>query len=125
MREARVFLPFKADIALSTTGKRSELITQVSPGIRIISQGGRVRGSLDYSLSEFLYANNTRGRQSQNALNTLGSVEIYDKLAYVDFSGLISQQSVSAFAAQSNSPGAINPNSPIARRLLANVRALK
>ena len=96
---------------LSTTGKRSELITQVSPGIRIISQGGRVRGSLDYSLSEFLYANNTRGRQSQNALNTLGSIEVYDKTAYVDFSGLISQQSVSAFATQSNSPGASNANS--------------
>ena len=102
---------FTDNSLLSSTGKRPELITHVSPGIRIVSQGGRVRGSLDYSLSEFLYANNTRGRQSQNALNTLGSIEVYDKAAYVDFSGLISQQSVSAFATQSNSPGARNANS--------------
>ncbi len=96
---------------LSSTRKRKELITQVSPGIRIVSQAGRIRGSLDYSLSEFVYANNTRGRQSQNALNALGSVEVADRFAFVDFSGQISQQAISAFATQSNSAGANNPNS--------------
>jgi len=85
------------NVRQSNTNQRSELITQISPGIRISSTGGRIRGSIDYSLTEVLYANNTIGRQSQNSLNATGTVEAVDNWAFVDFSGAIGQQSISAF----------------------------
>ncbi|MCY7308535.1 MAG: hypothetical protein LH632_20855, partial [Rhodoferax sp.] len=34
---------------LQGNGGSSDFITQISPGIRIFSNGGRIRGSLDYS----------------------------------------------------------------------------
>jgi uncharacterized protein (PEP-CTERM system associated) len=99
------------NVSLSSSGKRSELITQVSPGIRLSSNGGRIKGSLDYSLTEQLYANGTSGRQSQNALNANGSIEAIDNWAFVDFSGLIGQQSISAFGAPAGDGSALNANS--------------
>ena len=93
---------FTNNAFLNDANKRSELITQLSPGIRISSTGGRIKGSLDYSLTELLYANNTSGRRSQNSLNAAGSIEAVDNWAFVDFSGNIGQQSISAFGAPSS-----------------------
>ena len=53
---------------LSSVNQKSDAITEVSPGISISSTGGRIRGSIDYSLTEVLYANNTSGRRSLNSL---------------------------------------------------------
>ncbi len=90
---------------------RSDLITEVSPGIRITSKGGRIQGSLDYSLTEQFYARNSSGRRSRNSLNGSGSAEVIDDWAFVDFSGVVGQQSISAFGAPSTNLGAINGNS--------------
>ena len=91
-----------------TSNSRSDLITQVSPGIRITSKGGRVQGSLDYSLTEQLYARNSSGRRSQNALNATGNAELLENWAFVDFGGVVGQQSVSAFGAPTGDGSAIN-----------------
>lgn len=99
------------NVALTNTGKRSELITQVSPGIRLSSNGGRVKGYLDYSLTEQLYANGSSGRRSQNALSAAGTVEAIDNWAFVDFSGSIGQQAISAFGAPVGDGSALNGNS--------------
>ena len=96
---------------LQSGGKRTDLVTQVSPGIRISSNGGRIRGTLDFSLNEVIYANNSRGRQSQNALNATGSVELVDNWAFIDLSGSIGQQAISAFGTQSSSGTVTNGNS--------------
>lgn len=88
---------FTNNARLDNANKRSDLVTQVGPGIRISSTGGRIRGSIDYSLTEVLYANNTVGRQSQNNLNATGTAELVDSWAFLDFSGNVGQQSISAF----------------------------
>lgn len=93
---------FTNNVRLDNANKRSELVTQVSPGIRISSTGGRIRGSIDYSLTESLYANNTAGRQSQNNLNASGTVEAVDNWAFLDFGGNIGQKSISAFGTPSS-----------------------
>ncbi len=93
---------FTNNVRLDNVNKRSELITQISPGIRVSSTGSRIRGSVDYSLTELLYANNTTGRQSQNNLNASGTVEAVDNWAFLDFSGNIAQQSISAFGTPSS-----------------------
>jgi len=102
---------YTTNVALSSSGKKSDLITQVSPGIRISSNGGRIRGSLDYSLTEQIYANNSSGRRSQNALTAAGTVEAVENWAFVDFSGLIGQQAISAFGAPVGDGSALNSNS--------------
>ena len=102
---------YTSNVFLSSTGQQSELITRISPGIRISSTGGRIKGSLDYSLSELLYANNSSGRASQNALNASANVEVVDKWAFVDFNGTISQQAISAFGAPSDNGALLNGNS--------------
>lgn len=102
---------FTNNVGLSSTNRQSELITQISPGIRISSQGGRITGTVDYSLSELLYARNSSGRRSENQLNASGKVEVIDKTGYIDFSGVVSQQAISAFGSPTNSAALLNGNS--------------
>lgn len=85
------------NVRQASANAQSEFITQVSPGIRISSTGGKIRGSLDYSLTEAFYANNTSGRRSINNLSANGTVEAVDNFAFVDISGNVGRQAVSAF----------------------------
>ena len=101
---------FTDNVSLVSTGRRAEQITDVSPGIVISGNSGRTKVYVDYSLHETLYAQNSSGRRSQNALNASGTVEAVENWAYIDFGGNISQQAISAFGAQSPSNLSINPN---------------
>jgi len=101
---------FTDNVSLATTGKQSELTTEVSPGIRITSESGRLKGYLDYSFRQTLYAQNTSSRSAQNALNAFGTIEAIDNTAYLDFSGVISQQAISALGTQSVGTASINSN---------------
>jgi uncharacterized protein (PEP-CTERM system associated) len=118
------------NVGLSATNPQAEQITQISPGIRVNVAGGRARAYFDYSHSELLYAQDSSRQQSQNALNTFGTLEVLDNWAYLDFSGNISQQAISAFGAQSIDNTSVNPNrtevstyrlSPYVRGRLGNV----
>lgn len=102
---------FTNNVALTSSGKKSELVTQISPGISLRSNSGRLKGTLDYALNEIVYARGTSGRQSQNALNSSAVLEAVDNFAFVDFSGSISQQSISALGVQSTDGSSINGNS--------------
>lgn len=102
---------YSNNVSLRSTGQQREFTTQLSPGISINSRAGRIKGTFNYSLNELLYANNTSARQSQNALSTSGVVEALDNFAFIDFSGNISQQTISAFGTQSTNSAAINGNS--------------
>ena len=99
------------NIGLASTGKKSEQITTISPGISIRSNGGRLKGTLDYSLNELIYARGTSSRQSQNALSSSAVWEAVDNFAFVDFTGAISQQSISALGVQSVDGSSVNGNS--------------
>lgn len=98
------------NVRLTHTGQQSELITEISPGIRIDMEGARVKGYVDYALNEIVYAQNSSPSRTQNALNALGTLEAVDDWAYVDFSGSISQQAVSAFGTPSIDNTSINAN---------------
>lgn len=102
---------YTSNVFLSNANKRSELITQISPGLQIVSNGGRIKGTLDYSLDELWYARNTSGRRSQNSLNALGTIEAVENWAFVDFSGVIGQQTISAFGTPATNAAALNGNS--------------
>ena len=101
---------FTDNVSLASTGRQAELITSISPGILISGNSGRVKVYFDYSLHETLYAQNSSGRRSQNALTSAGTIEAVENWAYLDFGGTISQQAISAFGTQSPSNFSINPN---------------
>ncbi|MDP1684457.1 TIGR03016 family PEP-CTERM system-associated outer membrane protein [Hydrogenophaga sp.] len=86
---------------LSSTNARSEQITEVTPGIRAVFNTPRVQGFLDYSLSALYYAQGTSGNQFRNALNASAQVNAWDNRAFIDLSGVISNQAISAFGPQS------------------------
>ncbi|MHB8947498.1 MAG: TIGR03016 family PEP-CTERM system-associated outer membrane protein [Rhodoferax sp.] len=101
---------FTNNVGLASAAPQSEQITQISPGVRIAVQGTRLQVYFDYARNELLYAQDSSPRQSQNALNTFGTLEFLDDRAYLDFNGLISQQAISAFGAQSIDNTSINAN---------------
>lgn len=98
------------NVRLSANGQ-SDMITEVRPGIRISSESRRLKGFFDYSLNSIHYAQNSSSNRIQHELNTGGTLEAVDNWAYLDFSGSISQQAISAFGAQpSGNTSSINSN---------------
>jgi hypothetical protein len=92
-------------------GKQSDLITEIAPGIRVEAKTAKFKAYLDYTLRGQFYAKEPDYNRSQNSLNTFGTLEAIDKWFFVDFSGVIAQQTISAFGAQSTSTSTINNNS--------------
>lgn len=98
------------NVALSSTAAKSDQITEISPGIHVDINGARLKTYLDYSLTHVNYAQGTGASRNQNALNTFGTLEAVDNWAFLDFSGNISQQTISAFGTQSTNNTALNAN---------------
>lgn len=103
---------FTNNVSLSSTNPQSEQITEITPGIRINIAGTRLKTYFDLGLSQVIYAQGTSANRTevQNALNTFGTFEAVDNWAFVDFSGTISQQAVSAFGTQSADNTSVNAN---------------
>ena len=89
----------------------ADQITQISPGIRIDGKTARLQVFADYSLSAIDYAQDSRGSQMQNALNSLGTFEAIEKWGYLDFSGTVAQTSISALGTPSTTNASTNGNS--------------
>lgn len=94
----------------SANGKQSDLITELAPGINIQTRTARLKGYFDYALRGQFYAKTDYSR-TQNSLNTFGTFEAIDNWLFLDFSGIIAQQAISAFGTQSPGSGTINNNS--------------
>lgn len=102
---------------LRDSNKRSDLITEISPGLRISGESARLKAFADYSRRELFYAKESDRKNSQNALNAFGTFKAIDNLFYVDFSAGISQQAISAFGTQSSGVALNNDNETEARSL--------
>ena len=98
------------NVSLSSTGRQSELITEISPGVRLTGNSGRVKAYFDYALNGRAYAQNTSGTSLQNALTAYGTVEAVNNWAFIDFNGNISRQAISAFGTQSSGGSNLNTN---------------
>lgn len=92
----------------STRSKESGFITELAPGIRIDARTARLKAYFDYSLRGQFYSTPSGYSRTQNQLNTFGTLEAVSNWLYVDFSGIIAQQAISAFGTQS--PGSTNIN---------------
>lgn len=89
---------------------RADLISQVTPSVRITSQGGRVRGYVDYSLSAIGYLRSASSNELQNRLAANVVVEAVENWAYLDASANVSQQSISAFGTRTADSSLANGN---------------
>ena len=97
------------NLSLKSGDGDSGWISEISPGIRVDSKSGRVKGYVDYSLHQYIYSGNTKN-SLQNLLASSASAEVLDNFAFVDMSAAISQQTISAFGPQSVASGLSNSN---------------
>lgn len=98
------------NVHLTSTDRKFELITEVSPELRVSSNSGRIKGFFDYSLTGVMYARESSANNLQQSLSAAGTAEAVDNWAYVDASANISQQSISALGTQSPDPALLNSN---------------
>jgi uncharacterized protein (PEP-CTERM system associated) len=98
------------NVELTSTDPRSDLITQVNPSIRFVSQAGPLRGYLDYSPVGYLYARDSSLNNIQQLLSAAGTAEAIANWAFVDASASITQQNISALGKQSADNALVNAN---------------
>lgn len=98
------------NVAIGSANKRSDQITEISPGVRVEANTARLRLHLDYSLRGQYYAQSSTSN-TQNSLNAFGTLEAIENTLFVDMSGVIAQQSISAFGPQSTGAYSVNANS--------------
>lgn len=84
-----------------TAPSRSELITEVRPGIQFSSRSGRLQGVASYSLGLVHRSRNDPSFQAQHQLSAALTGALIENFAFVDVSASIGKQSVSAFGQQS------------------------
>ena len=84
----------------SSSNARSELVLDVTPSVSAVFNTPRVKGFVDYSLSAQYYLDGNSGNRLSNRLNANTTIEAWDQRAFVDVSGSISDQSISAFGPQ-------------------------
>lgn len=101
---------FTDNVGLGQGRKESDQITEVSPGIRIDGNTKRLKLHFDYALHELYYAQGSRNTHTQNFLNTFGKLEAIENLLFVDMSGAIVRQNISAFGNQSAGNYSVNAN---------------
>ncbi|MDO9315442.1 MAG: TIGR03016 family PEP-CTERM system-associated outer membrane protein [Burkholderiaceae bacterium] len=99
-----------SNVRMQSTDARSDLITEVSPQVRLSSSSGRLKGSFDYSLHGLLYARESSSNEVQQALRAQGTYEAVDDWAFVNASASVSQQSTSAFGTRSSDSALIDSN---------------
>jgi uncharacterized protein (PEP-CTERM system associated) len=98
------------NLFLTSTNRTSDLVTGITPGISIEGQGGRASLRLNYGLTQNLYARESSQNNLQHALNAFGTLEAIEDWFFIDASGTISQQLISAFGQTSPSDANINNN---------------
>jgi uncharacterized protein (PEP-CTERM system associated) len=100
-----------SDNALFTSSSaRGDFTTQVTPGVRIEGSGARFNANLSYAPSALFYRRNPKEDRVANVLHAFGSLEVLEKLLFVDVNGNINQNFISPFRAQPAEITSVTPN---------------
>ncbi|HEY8857310.1 MAG TPA: TIGR03016 family PEP-CTERM system-associated outer membrane protein [Rugosibacter sp.] len=103
-------LTYTDNVRLVSSGKQSDLVTRVGPGILVEGRGGHVTGSFDFRWQQYAYLNDSKRNNEQKSLNANGKLELIDQWLFIDGRGSISQQPISAFGTQSVNNDLVNAN---------------
>ena len=98
------------NVNLSAADKQSDVYLQLSPGLRLQSNGGRIRGALDYSPSAYVYSKASEKNRVSHALNASLTSEVVEDRAFVDLNATASLQSISALGTQTVDTGLATGN---------------
>lgn len=99
------------NITLAAPGlERSDLVTQLNPGLRLSGQGGRLKVNLAAAWQIMTYAHGTAGTRIVPKLSGSGTLELVENWFYVDGLASISEQAVSPFGAQLAQAANVNRN---------------
>jgi uncharacterized protein (PEP-CTERM system associated) len=90
--------------------KQNDVITSVTPSIRIDGKGGRVSGNLNFSWQQNFYANESRFNNDQKSLSAAGKAELVDQWLFLDASASIAQSPTSVFSTQTVGNELVNGN---------------
>ena len=82
---------YSDNVSLVTTGRESSFITEIRPGFKISSKGGRGEYSVDYSLQSLLYSHDSKENALNNQLAATLKTEILEDHFFLDSSANISQ----------------------------------
>jgi uncharacterized protein (PEP-CTERM system associated) len=88
------------NVNLSAKDPQTDVYLQLSPGLRLQSNGGRIRGLLDYSPSVYAYSKTSEKNRVSHALNASLTTEAIEDWAFIDVGATASQQSISALGTQ-------------------------
>lgn len=103
-------LTYTDNVRLVNSNKQSDLVTRLAPGILVEGRGGHVTGSFDFRWQQYAYLNDSQRNNQQKSLNANGKVELIDQWLFIDGTGSISQQPVSAFGTQVVNNDLVNSN---------------
>ena len=92
-------------------------ITRLTAGVGLRAHTGTLNGYLDYSLSQLAYLRHRDRNTLQNLLNADLNADLAEGRVKIDVAASISQQAISAFAAQPGSSGLPQANSTEVRTL--------
>jgi len=86
-------------------------ILEVSPGISVARDSGRLSGTFSASFRNLMYANNTDNNTSYLALNGGGQFEAIEDMLFIDADASISRDNLSAFSTRGvDDPLDVNEN---------------
>lgn len=114
--------------SLSSGKSRAEQLLEVSPGVRGVLNTPRVKGYFDYSLTGQTYLQNSSRNKLRHGLDASATVNAWANRAFVDLSGSVADESISAFDAPGTSRSRANQSqtanfrfSPYVRGTLGSV----
>lgn len=90
--------------------KQGDVITSVTPAIRVDGKGGRVSGNLNFSWQQNFYANESRYNNDRMSLAATGKAELVEQWLFMDASANIAQTPNSVFATQTVGNELVNDN---------------
>jgi uncharacterized protein (PEP-CTERM system associated) len=90
------------NLDLTERHRKSDWITDITPGISIAGRGERLTLDFDYQLHGLFYKNHSSRNNYQNSLNAKGTLEALENWFFIDASSLITQQNLSAFGGSTN-----------------------
>jgi uncharacterized protein (PEP-CTERM system associated) len=95
---------------VGTGPRRRDLVTQITPGLRIDGRSPRLTGHLDYQPSALFYARHSEGDNLINNLDAFGRLEAVERLFFVEALGNVAQNFISPTAAQPADIATVTPN---------------
>lgn len=87
---------FTDNVLLTSSGRKSDFLTTISPGFNVRGQGARTRLDLDYSFDYDLYARSSSLNGLRNNLTGTGNAELLQRSVFVDVSAFAGQDRISA-----------------------------